>query len=313
MPDACQNLVIVNERAGGGAALDHFRRLEHALWDIVGPLDVCFTEHRGHGTILARDALKRGVLHVLVVGGDGTVNEVVNGWLTEDDIPISPDSRLVVLGGGTGSDLRRSLGLRGVDDDLRVLKDGSLRTLDLGRVTCRDCSAGGELCRLYLNVASLGLSGAVVKEVADLNLPGHGVGYFVATVRALWQWKNVNVRMTVDDAPPVTMSITTVAVANGRYFGGGMKFAPDACPDDGLLNVTALVDFNRLDVLALVRTVYDGGHIYDPRVYSGSARVVQIEPLSDAQMVRLDIDGEAGGCLPARFEVLPGAVKVVAP
>lgn len=300
-------LAIVNERAGAGAMADLFRRLEHDLEAALGPFDVAFTDHPGHATALAREALVEGYTRVLVGGGDGTANEVVNGFFDPDAAPYAARARLGLISGGTGGDFRKTLGLRTREDALRALVADVARPTDVGRLTYRGPD-GADVTRHFLNIASFGLSGETDRFIPAFKRLGGKAAYVGATLRALWGWSNPRVRLTVDGAPSFDGPACTVAVANGRYFGGGMMVCPDAEPDDGLFTVGILGDLGRLELVAQTGKIYSGRHVAHPKVLMLTARDVYAE--SDSP-VYLDVDGEALGQLPARFELLPGALMLI--
>lgn len=302
-----ETIVIVNERAGAGAMADAFRRIERPLEEVVGDFDVAFTDHPGHAIELTREALDDGYRRVLVGGGDGTINEVVNGWFDVDGVPRAADARLGLIPGGTGGDLRKTLGVQSQDDALRVLAADRVRPVDVGRLTYRTAH-GTDAIRYFMNIASFGLSGETDRYVPSFKQLGGKLAYVGATLRALWTWRNPRVRLTVDDDLVADGPICTVAVANGRYFGGGMMVAPDAEVDDGALDVVVLGDLSRLDLVLQTRNIYDGSHLAHPRVTSRRGRRVSAEADS---VVYMDVDGEALGQLPARFELLPAALPLV--
>lgn len=307
-------LCVVNEHAGGGAMADLFRRLEHPLEDAIGPFDVAFTDGPGHATAIVREALASGVRRILVGGGDGTLNECVNGFFADDLTPIAPDGVLGLLTGGTGGDFRKTLGLGSNEDALAALAGGRVMRADVGRVTYRPHGAadGVTATRHFMNIASFGLSGLVDRHVTSLKQWGGKVAYYGATLMSLWGWKNPRVTLTFDGERKAPRAIVTVAVGNGRFFGGGMKVCPDARLDSGHFDVTTLGDFSRLELMLMSRSLYSGLHVYDPRVSVQTARVVLAEA-EGGDAVHLDIDGEPLGTLPARFELLPRAIGLVVP
>jgi diacylglycerol kinase (ATP) len=300
--------VIVNARAGGGAAHTVYRRVEHAINDVVGLADVIFTQGPGHAIELAAAAAARGAERVLVCGGDGTVNEVVNGLLK--GAPAGSRPTLCVLSGGTGGDLRRTLGTPSVRDSLDLLAKGQVRTIDVGRVTAQDVETDLPFTRHFINVASFGLGGLVDRHVHAFSALGGRAAYGVATALSLWGWKNPLIRLQIEGAQAVDveMRAVTVAIANGRFFGGGMCVAPDAIPNDGLLDVTIIGDLRRRDLIRASATLYGTDGLTHPAFVSKKATRVTAE--SDDRVL-LDIDGEPLGCLPATFELEPDALTVV--
>jgi len=304
-----KTLAIVNEHAGGGAMADVFRRLEHPLGDALGLFDVVFTDAPGHATLLARKGLSEGYRRIIVGGGDGTLNECVNGFFDEAGHPIARDAELALLSGGTGGDFRRTVGVASSEDTIEALTKGRSIPVDVGRVTFATPTGTGS--RYFINIASFGLSGLVDRNVPGFKQFGGKAAYFGATLKSLWRWKNPRVTLTLDDEVLPPQPIVTVAVANGRYFGGGMCICPDARLDSGVFEVGVLGDFGRLELMLLSRAIYQGRHVYHPKVQMRRAKVVLASALGEE--VFLDIDGEALGQLPARCEILPGALLLVVP
>lgn len=308
---APKTIAIVNERAGNGAMADIYRRLEHRIEDAVGPTDVAFTDGTGHATTLAREALAKGYTRILVGGGDGTINEVVNGFFDAAGLPINPEAELALLAGGTGGDYRKSVEVRDADETIAALAAGHTRRVDLGRLTYT-AHDGTTQTRIFDNIAGFGLAGRVVSHVPRYRGLGGRAAYFGATLQGLWGWKNPRVRLTLDGVARAPQPIVTVAVGKGRFFGGGMMICPDARLDSGMFEVTVLGDLSRLELIMMSSTIYKGAHVYHPKVSIGRARVVLAEAV-DGDEVLIDVDGEGPGRLPATFEVLPAALKLVAP
>ena len=236
------------------------------------------------------------------------MNEVVNGLVSG----AAPGKRpaLCVLSGGTGGDLRRTLGTNSVRRTLELLAKEQVRTIDVGRVTAHDVETDLPFTRHFINVASFGLGGLVDRHVHAFSALGGRAAYGVATALSLWGWRNPLIRMEIQGAQPVDveMRAVTVAIANGRYFGGGMCIAPEALPNDGLFDVTILGDLRRRDLIRASSTLYGHEGLTHPGFVSKKGTRVRAE--SD-ERVLLDIDGEPLGCLPATFELEPDALRVV--
>ncbi|MFN7134316.1 MAG: diacylglycerol/lipid kinase family protein, partial [Myxococcales bacterium] len=243
------------------------------------------------------------------VGGDGTINEVVNGFF-EDGKPVSERAALGVIPRGTGGDFRKSFGW---STDLKEaaarLKGEGTRPLDVGRVSFTT-NEGGESARYFANIASLGVSGQVDYEVNHSSKAlGGKLSFALGSLKAMLKYNDCRVRMSLDDKPAHEVLVTTLAVANGQYFGGGMWVAPDAKPDDGEFDITLWSGYRLKDFVLKANAMYTGGHVNLPGTTRYRARKVKAEPC-DNQAVLLDIDGEQPGRLPALFEILPGALRL---
>jgi diacylglycerol kinase (ATP) len=240
----------------------------------------------------------------VVVGGDGSVNEVANGIAGREDVEIA------VIARGTGWDFVRTYGIpRKVAEAARVALEGKARTIDLGRVTYRSW-AGEEEQAWFANIASAGMSGAIAQRAnATSKALGGKASYLWATLAVFARWQNDVVRVEVDgEAREGRMH--DVVVANGRYFGGGMMITPDAAPDDGLLDVLLIGDLTKRDLLVTLPKTYRGKHLPHPKaeVLRGASATVDADtPLP------VELDGEQPGTTPARFEAVRRGLRVRVP
>lgn len=240
-----------------------------------------------------------------MVGGDGTLNEVVNGLL---DRGTPCGTCLSVLPAGSGQDFARSLGA--AKDPFHVaarLAQTPPRVVDVGRASYTNPAGGCEV-RYFVNVADFGIGAAVAGRVdrSPKRLGGKAAFYW-ATVRTLMGWRNQQVRIAVDGGPWEEWRVKLVALGNGRYFGGGMCIAPEAFLDDGVLQLTVLGDVGTWTSLWKQLDLYRGRRIRHDQAQYRTCRslVAEGEP-----GVMIDLDGEQPGGLPARFEVVPRALPV---
>lgn len=307
--------LVVNPRSGGGATARHFDTIVQAVRNALGDCSHAFTERPMHAVDLTRGALASGHDLVVAVGGDGTINEVVNGFF-EPARPgaasqaVRPLAALGVLPRGTGGDLRRTIGLDGdVWRSAQRLK-GHPSTIDVGRVDYLD-DEGRPASRHFINVAEVGV-GAKVVDIANSSrkLLGGKVTFMLASMRALAGWRDLDIRISCDGGAFEDLSVTALAIANGRYFGGGMMVAPAALLDDGLFHLTIWSGYTLKDFVLKSRGMYDGSHIRFPGTRTRTARTVRVEPRG-AEPVGIEVDGERIGRLPATFSVLAGAVRLV--
>jgi YegS/Rv2252/BmrU family lipid kinase len=267
------------------------------------------TERPGHASEIARAAVRDGRALVVAAGGDGTINEVANGFFDRCE-RIASATRLGVIPMGTGGDFRRTLGMsRDVGEAAGVLTDGRARVLDVGRVTCVG-PGGDQVVRHFLNVADAGIGG----DVADMVNGGFKVingelTFTIAAAVTLMRWRNRRLQ-TVIDGEERELIAQQVVLANCRYYGGGMQIAPPALPDDGLLDLVVVGDVGRLESMRLMGSVRSGAHLGHRKLEHRRVRRVEV---SCQLPVGVDADGERPGALPAVFEVVPGALEVLAP
>ena len=298
-------LLIVNPASAAGRTGRHFDAIARAVHGAVGEFEARFTRAVGDGKGLALEACAAGHRLVVAVGGDGTASEVVDG-LTEADYL----GEFGFIPRGTGGDLRRSLGLPGdVVGAARALALGAARDVDLGRVELTGHD-GRAVVRHFVNVASCGISGAVVERVnRSSKVLGGLLSFKLASARALLGWQDQRIRWRVDGGPWTEQAITALAVCNGRWFGGGMMVAPEARSDDGRLDVTVWSGFGLVDFIRQQPKLYDGRHVQLPNTRVLRAGSVELEPVGEAPVL-LELDGELPGRLPARISVRPGALRL---
>jgi len=264
--------------------------------------DVLFSQRPGHLTELAREAAAGADL-LVAVGGDGTVNEVVNGI-------AGLDVELALIPRGTGGDFVRTFGIpRKLEQAVEVALRGRTREIDLGKGRYRSW-AGGEGESYFANIASAGMSGAIAKRTNETSKAlGGKVSYAWATVAVFARWRNDEVRVRVDGEEHAGR-MHDVIVANCRYLGGGMKMVPEAEPDDGLLDVLLIGDLTKRDLLLTMPKTYRGTHLPHPKATLLRGTTVEIDA---PEPLPVELDGEQPGTTPIRFEIVPRAVRLRVP
>ncbi len=304
-------LLVVNPRSGGGKTAEIFSSMQATIEHALGVADVVFTERSGHAIELSREATLAGRGLVIAVGGDGTFNEVVNGVLEAGG---GEHTRVGIVGQGTGGDFRKSLDLEHrLDRYLDAIASGRERKLDIGKLRYKD-DTGATRERYFVNILSAGMGGLVDRHVADASRAlGGTVAYFGASVKALAQCREGRLRCTstTDDAPTERRVRTyMIAICNGQYFGSGMRVAPMAKVDDGLLHVVSIGGASKLAFALTARSIYSGTHLGKPGTESWSCKKISIELENEEARERflLDCDGEPIGGMPIDVEVVPGAV-----
>lgn len=302
--------VILNPTAASGRAARKEAAVVRSLTVAGVAPDVAHTEGPGDAGRLVREARRDGVECVVVVGGDGTLNDAAQGYLNEDgSVADGPD--LALIPSGTGGDFRRTFGLSdSVEEAAARLLAAEPRPLDLGILSVTN-HEGAPVRRAFLNIVSFGIGGLTDRIVnSSPKWLGGKAAFFLGTLRAMLVYRNAPVRVSVDGEPCLEAPILNVALANGRYFGGGMLIAPEADPSDGLLEVVALHDLSRVQGIALAQHIYKGSHVGQPGVSVGRGKLVEAEPLVPSHEVLVDMDGETPGRLPLRAELAPGALRL---
>ena len=296
-------LVVANPKSGGGSTAKRLPDIERALRRYGLQYTLATTDRPGHATEIAASAKAHDVDVIAVVGGDGTLNEVVQAYMAKDGAAVDgPD--LALVPSGSGGDFRRTLGLSGsVDEAVARIRYGQRHPCDFGVLELHD-NAGKRALRAFINVASFGVGGLVDRIVNDSpKWMGGRAAFFLGALRATLQYKNAGVRVRIDGAPFYEGPIFNVAIANGRFFGGGMKVAPHADHADGRFEVIALGDLVVSDVVALSAKIYAGSHLGATGVSVGAGKVIEAEPLHAWAKVLLDVDGETPGRLPLRASI----------
>jgi YegS/Rv2252/BmrU family lipid kinase len=298
-----RTVFLVNPASDNGATGKRWPELAHRAAGLGLNGETLFSKRPGHLIELARQAVDGGATLVVAIGGDGTLNEVVNGIATRD-----VDLATIPL--GTGMDFVRTYGIpTKFDDAVRVALGGTARTIDAGRVSYRTW-AGDPAERWFANVGSVGMSGAVAQRANGMSKAlGGKLTFFYALTRVFLEWQNTEVTVRLDDGERHGR-MHDVVVANGLWHGGGMMLAPGAEPDDGLFDVVLIGDIGKVDFITTAPKIYKGKHVLHPKVEVVRSRVVEVDA---PERLPIEVEGEQVGTTPARFEVVPGALRVRVP
>jgi diacylglycerol kinase (ATP) len=302
--------VIMNPVAGGGGLSRHWPEIATLLTGAFGEFELRETQAAGDGSTLAMDLAAHGCGLVIAAGGDGTLSEVADGLINA--AAEGTKAALGVLPCGTGTDFARGIGLAGFETAILRLAVSKGRAIDAGRVSYVD-DHGALASRHFINLASLGVSGAIARAVNTDQRKGR------VSAKALFYWHTVaefiryrfqDVRITVDGGEPIEARVGLVAAANGKFCGGGMMLAPDAELDDGQFDIVILRAASKLGLMRDIRLLYGGRHRNHPAITILRGRKVTVEPIGNriAQPMLIETDGESPGQIPATFEILPGAI-----
>jgi len=306
-------MVVCNPVSGMGRGEERLGLVRRTLQRAGITHTAEMTTARGDAMRLAYSAARAGCSAVVVIGGDGTLFEVVNGVMGPARIePASNPHISVAIGlvqAGRGSDFGRSIG---VPSDVQAACDrllsGRTRLVDLGHVAYTSFS-GRPRASYFINAAGMGFDAEVtVRANAAPRVLGGTVPYLSSLLTTLVKYRNKRITVSVDNETAYQARANSIVVANGQYFGGGMKIAPDAELSDGELDIVTLGDLGKVDLVRNVPRVYDGSHTTHPKVDVRRARSVEI---TSPDRVLLQADGEVLGTAPARFRVVPQALKLV--
>jgi len=303
-------LFIVNPTSGGGKSGREWAAITGWLPSTGLKYDAVLTTRPLEATAIAERAVRESRPVIVAVGGDGTLNEVVNGFF-HNGAPLPTTSRLAMLPLGTGGDFRRTLKIP-LDPRaaLQVLQTGIPRRLDAGCVSYQapDGSTG---VRHFINIADAGLGGEVVYRVNNSKKRLGSVTFMAASFMALMSWKNKPMNVVVDGVTH-DLRAMQVVIANCQYYGGGMRMAPTASPTDGVFDVVLIGDAGKIETIRGMGTIRSGAHLdeHNPKMHLMYGKRIAV---SSTEKVRIDVDGEDPGFLPAFFEIQPGAIEFITP
>ena len=294
------SVVIVNPSSASGGTGEAWPQIASDLRSQFGSFQVLFTTRRGDAATLASEAARKGAKLIIACGGDGTISEVANGILSS-----GKDAELGILPSGTGGDFRRTLEIPSrARDAARVLRTGRSVRIDVGRVSYTDQN-GADATRYFVGVASCGMSTKVIERVkAD------EVSFASALLKTAMRNAPVRLVVQLDDSHERHLVVSNLCIANARYFGGGMKIAPDAKLTDGKLDVISIGDLSATKIFTSAPRIYTGSHLSMPEVSHALARKITVRTADRATEVPLEVDGELPGRLPAIFQIIPEALRV---
>ena len=311
-------VVVINSSSASGSTGEAWPRIASDLRAEFGPFQTAFTKVRGDAASLAADAARTGTKLIVACGGDGTISEVANGILSS-----GKDAELGVLPSGTGGDFRRSLEIPSQSRAAaRILRKGRTRRIDVGRISFVDHD-GAEAMRYFVGVASCGMSTKVIERVKaggpdwlPANTPkwlGGRVSFGASLLQTALRTEASRLLVQLDDERERHLLVVNLCIANARYFGGGMKIAPEAKLNDGKFDVIGVGDLGALKIFTSAPRIYFGSHLSLPEISHGLARKITVRPAERDTQIDLEVDGELPGRLPATFQIIPSALRVRCP
>lgn len=308
MSGAHKWFVIVNPVAGYGRGLDDFPEISKLLREEGIRYEPVFTEHNCHATELTVTAVKSGYRHIIVVGGDGTLHEVVNGLFIQQEVDPR-EVMLAVIAVGTGNDWVRTMGIPPSHRDaIRAIKQGYTFLQDVGVVTYEE--AHYRQSRYMANVAGAGFDAMVVKRVNHLRQKRRlrSWSYTWCMIRTFFGYKSTGIKMWIDDELVYNNLLLSIAIGICKFNGGGVQQLPKAVADDGLLDISLVQPIHFWHVLFRLHYLFNG-NIYSIRhILHKRGRKVRIESSPE---IAVEVDGELLGATPLEFSVLPRAINII--
>ncbi len=304
-----KSVLIVNPHAGNGSTGREWPRIQAAARDRLGhAFTSCFTSGPGDAARMTRSHLLDGADLIVCIGGDGTLNEVVNGFMDEEG-PIRKDARLGFIPNGTGCDFVKTVPIpRRLEESLDTIRQGHACLIDLGRLRYGRYH-DAPVTRYFHNIASFGLGGEVDARVNRTTKAfGPFISFIWSTMISVLLFGKKTIHLKIDNDYDKEIKIWNVAVANGQYHGGGMRVAPGAVVNDGLFHITVIGDLSMAGVFRHFSKLYNGriGEIKAVSCLTGK----KVEAFS-RQTVLLDVDGKQPGNLPAVIDIMPDALWVL--
>ncbi len=300
-------IAIINPNAGAGRCAKDWPKISDLLKKYNVSFDTAFTERRFHAMILTRNKIREGYKKIIIVGGDGTMNEVINGLFAQKNL-VTTDITLGMIPVGTGNDWARMFGISfKYEEAIKTLIKEKTFIQDAGRVifTRKDQKIG----RYFVNIAGIGFDALVTKKSNLLKEKGQGskLLYFWNIFTSLFGYKHFHAELNIDGNTH-EYDIFSMNVGICQYNGGGMMQLPDAIPDDGIFDLTIIKKIGALGILRSFPVLYNGKIKSHPRVISFNGKSIFV---NSTKTIFLETDGESLGHTPFEFEIIPQSVKIV--
>ena len=302
-----QWLVIVNPNAGSGKGKKDWDKISNLLNKHKLPFMVKFTASKGHAIKLSKEGIEAGFRKIITVGGDGTLNEIVNGVFLNEGC-LTTDISLAMIPVGTGNDWGRMFGIsHDYDTAIGIISDNKQMKHDVGLVSYYN--GPEKSSRYFINIAGLGFESMVVRRTniqKEKGRTGKTI-YFYNLLASLLSYKNTRAEVYLDGRR-IESNIFSMNVGNGRYCGGGMRQTPDARPDDGIFDVTIINGMGKLEIIKNLKILYDGTILSHPKIEGYKCKNIKVT--SDLT-IYAESDGESLGHTPLEFSIIPSGINIV--
>ena len=300
-------LVIVNPNAGSGRGKKDWDRISALLKKEDLPFKVKFTERKGNAIIFAREGITAGFRKIITVGGDGTLNEVVNGVFL-NNVCLTKDISLALIPVGTGNDWGRMFGIPlDYEKAIKIISENKLMLHDVGLVSF--FNGTGKKTRYFINIAGLGFESEVVRRTNIQKDKGRSgkLLYLYNLLMSLLSYKNTRAEIVID-GEKIYADVFSINVGNGRYCGGGMRQTPYALPNDGILDVTIINGMGKFEIIRNLKILYDGTILNHPKIDGYKCKNIKV---SSDSIIYTEADGESLGHTPLEFSIIPASINIV--
>ena len=298
--------IIANPNSGSGATEEEWGYINNILSQKGISFRSEFTQRPFQAAEITQKALAKGYRHIIIAGGDGTYNEVINGIFQQKEVSTKAVT-LAILPMGTGNDWVRTMKIpNDWEEAISLIENGKPSLQDVGCVNYFENEVPRE--RYFINVTGLGFDAFIAKNYLSTKKLG-AISYFTALLKGLVKYQNIEVAFQVEGKERKE-KIFTLAVALGQFFGAGMKIAPQAQTNDGLFDITLIKDIGKMGVVGQLANIYNGTFVKHPKVETFQCQQIRI---TSNEPAHLQMDGELIGHTPADFRIIPQSVHVLVP
>ena len=300
-------LAIVNPNAGFGKGKKDWNKISLILNKYGLKVSVLFTERKLHAIELTKDGIEAGYRNIIAIGGDGTMNEVVNGVFSQTNCQTK-DVNVGMIPVGSGNDWGKMFGIpKDYEHSIKIIKEKKVFLHDTGLITYT--KDGEKKCRYFINIAGLGFDANVTKRTNNQKEKGNSgkAIYFYNLLKSLAGYRNIKTEIEIDGQKSINETFT-ISIGIGRYSGGGMMQTPHAIPDDGLFDITVIKKMSRAEIIWNLKKLYDGTILTHPKINGYTGKTIKIN--SD-QPVYIEADGESLGHSPVELKIMPKSINII--
>ncbi len=301
-------LVIVNPAAGGGKAGKDWQKIGSLLDEYGFQYETEFTGRRLHAMVISRKYIEQGYSRIIVVGGDGTMNEVINGVFAQKRIPTH-EVMLGMISVGTGNDWGKMFNIPSdYEEAVKTILNQKTFIQDAGLVTYYKQNQTWN--RYFINIAGMGFGARVTSRANELKRKGKSSPglYLMTLFTSLLSYRSIRAEIAID-GKTFDRKVFSMNVGIGKYNGGGMIQVPHAIADDGLYSITLIKKMGKIRIIANIQKLYNGKITRHRRVEAYTGKAIQV---NSPKTLHLETDGETLGHTPLEFRIIPRSVKVIA-